>query len=275
MAETDFSDEMLMRYADGELDAASAEALERAMEADAALAERVGMFLETRALAQNALKPLADEPVPEALTASVERMIAASRARRAAVSEPAAASAAAITQEEPNARQRVVPFPAARPRRARIADWRLPIAASVAAVLGGLAGYWLAPTGPDIQAGLRMAGIDSPALAEALALAPSGTEVQLSQTQQRFRAIGTFRDAANAVCREFELDSADRSTVISVACRHEDVWQVTFAVVAPGGDSGYAPASSTEALDAYLSAIEALPPMPLEEEARTLAELRR
>ncbi|TIN32241.1 MAG: anti-sigma factor, partial [Mesorhizobium sp.] len=38
---------------------------------------------------------------------------------------------------------------------------------------------------------------------------------------------------------------------------------------------GYAPASSTEALDAYLSAIEAGAPMSAEEEVKALDEIRQ
>jgi hypothetical protein len=70
------------------------------------------------------------------------------------------------------------------------------------------------------------------------------------------------------------VDSADRSTVVSVACRSGAEWRVTFAVVAPGDSSGYAPASSTEALEAYLLAIDAKPPMEAAEEAQALGALR-
>ena len=62
---------------------------------------------------------------------------------------------------------------------------------------------------------------------------------------------------------------------MSVACRSGDEWRVSFAVVAPGDAGGYAPASSAEALDAYLSAIEAGEPLSAEDEAEALAEVRR
>ncbi len=151
--------------------------------------------------------------------------------------------------------------------------WTLPLAASIAAVVGGIGGYLLALPGAPEQNSLHVAGINSPALGEALATVASGQEQELPETSQRFRAIATFRDSAGALCREFEVDSPDRSTVISVACRSGNAWQVSFAVVAAGTDAGYAPASSTEALDAYLTAIAAQAPMEEGEEAQALREL--
>lgn len=264
MTEARFTDEMLMSYADGELDEETALALEGAMEADDALALRAAVFIETRALARDALSPLAEEPVPAALTASVERMIGEHRARTA----PEVAEALSPDTD------RVVAFPAA-PKRSRMAEWRLPLAASIAALLGGAGGYFLSSSGEPAAHGLHVAGIESPLLADALATAASGAEVQLNQPDQRFRAIATFRDAGNELCREFEVDSAGGETVISVACREADAWRIKFAVVAPGDNTGYAPASSAETLDAYLTAIEAQPPMASEEEAKALAELKR
>lgn len=255
MTKPDFSDEILMSFADGELDAETSAAIEQAMETDDELVARVALFMETRAAAQAALKPLLDEPVPGHLVAAVERMV---KEKQAQASESPAAN--------------VVPLRQAGPRLA-ITRWTLPLAASVAAVIGGIGGYLLALPGTAEQSSLHVAGINSPALGEALATVVSGQETELSDSSQRFRAIATFRDTTGALCREFEVDSPDRSTVISVACRSADAWQVSFAVVAPGTDSGYAPASSTEALDAYLSAIDARPPMEAGEEAAALRDI--
>ena len=253
MTKPDFSDEILMSFADGELDAETSAAIEEAMESDDELVARVALFMETRTAAQTALKPLLDEPVPGHLVAAVERMVEEKRAQTA---EPA----------------NVVPLRQAGPRLA-ITRWTLPLAASVAAVIGGIGGYLLALPGAAEQNSLHVAGINSPALGQALATVVSGQETELSDSNQRFRAIATFRDSTGALCREFEVDSPDRSTVISVACRSADAWRVSFAVVAPGTDTGYAPASSTEALDAYLSAIDAQPPLETGEEAAALREI--
>jgi hypothetical protein len=66
-----FSDETLMAYADGELDAASRAALEAAMAADPQLAQRVARHRALRARLRAALDPVLDEPLPERLLASV------------------------------------------------------------------------------------------------------------------------------------------------------------------------------------------------------------
>ncbi|MDX0694410.1 anti-sigma factor family protein [Sinorhizobium medicae] len=256
MTRTDFSDEILMRFADGELDADTAAEVERAMETDDELVARVALFIETRQAARTAMKPLLDEPLPAELKAAVESMVA----------EKTSAQAAAAT---------VLPFPlrAANDRRAN--RWLTPVAASLAAVIAGFGGYWLRGSAePAPEGGLRVAAIGSPALGEALATVAAGEERQLPGSDQRFRAIATFRDNAQALCREFELDSADRSTVVSVACRNGTEWRVTFAVVAPGSSGGYAPASSTETLDAYLAAIDAGAPLEAAQEAKALKELQ-
>ncbi|RUU26076.1 anti-sigma factor [Mesorhizobium sp. M6A.T.Ce.TU.016.01.1.1] len=256
MTEETFSDEILMRFADGELDPATVARIEQAMEIDDRLVTRVAMFIETRAQAQAALKPLLDEPVPEKLVAAVEQMVEAKRASEKAAS--------------------VLPFGGGRmagpPSRSQ---WLLPIAASLAAVIGALAGYWAAGTNERAQGGLWVAGVIRPALGQALETVESGKEIKLAGISDRFRAIATFRNNSRDLCREFEVDSQDRSTVMSVACRSGDEWRVSFAVVAPGDAGGYAPASSAEALDAYLSAIEAGTPMSAEEEIQALTEVRQ
>ncbi|PAQ01427.1 MAG: anti-sigma factor [Mesorhizobium sp.] len=256
MTEETFSDEILMRFADGELDPETVARIEQAMEIDDRLVTRVAMFIETRAQAQAALKPLLDEPVPEKLVAAVEQMVEAKRASEKAAS--------------------VLPFGGGRmagpPSRSQ---WLLPIAASLAAVVGALAGYWAAGTNERAQGGLWVAGVIRPALGQALETVESGKEIKLAGISDRFRAIATFRNNSQDLCREFEVDSQDRSTVMSVACRSGDEWRVSFAVVAPGDAGGYAPASSAEALDAYLSAIEAGAPMSAEEEVKALTEVRQ
>ncbi|MEW9806974.1 anti-sigma factor [Mesorhizobium sp. ZMM04-5] len=256
MSGEQFSDDMLMRFADGELADEEMAAIEQAMETDDDLVARVALFIETRAQAKASLAPLLAEPVPEKLVAAVEGMIAASRAER----------------ETPSS---VVPFAAPKPAaRASARHWTLPLAASIAAVLGGLAGYWVAGDGGSGPAGLAVAGIVNPSVGDALRNVPAGGEVALAGGG-RFRAIASFRDEAENFCREFELDSAGSTTVVAVACDAAGEWRVSFAVSAPGDAGGYAPASSTEALDAYLTAIEAGEPLSSDAEAEALEGLRK
>ncbi|TIM67927.1 MAG: hypothetical protein E5Y58_19680 [Mesorhizobium sp.] len=52
MTEETFSDEILMRFADGELDPDMVARIEQAMETDDRLVARIAVFIETRAQAQ-------------------------------------------------------------------------------------------------------------------------------------------------------------------------------------------------------------------------------
>lgn len=251
MAET-FSDEILMRFADGELDEATAARLERALAADDALMMRLALFTETRAASKAALQPLLEEPVPEKLRTAVEGMVARKKAVDAAAN--------------------LVAFPASCASRA--VSWRLPLAASlVAALVGAAAGFWIAGPSGTSGTGVQIAGLNGAAISGALAAVPSGQETAIGA--DRFRAIATFRDSDQSICREFEIDPKGRDTVIAVACNVDQAWEVHFAVVAPSTDGGYAPASSTEALDAYLAAIDAAEPMTEDAEAEALRALQK
>jgi len=254
-----FSDEMLMRFADGELDAEEMAVVEKAMESDDDLVERVAMFIETKAAAQAAFGAMLEEPVPPALKATIEGMVAAKKADAARGRD----------------QQSTVVMMGVRPAAARpqARQWTMPMAASIAAaVVGALAGYWAGSGDDKRPTGLSVAGVVDSRLAEALGTTPAG-QAALLGPDSNFRAIATFRNAESEVCREFEIERADISKVISVACHAGDGWQVSFAVAGPADADGYAPASSTEALDAYLLAIEAGEPLTSEEEGAALSGL--
>ncbi|MGK9235549.1 hypothetical protein KXS07_28125 [Inquilinus limosus] len=254
-----FDDQTLMAFADGELDDETAAAVEKAIETDDELAGRVALFLETRGRAKEALAPLLEEPVPEALSRSVRRMADEARPRS--------------TPPDGDDVMRVTVPPRATGRRAaslRHRPWAMPLAASLAAIVFGLGGYLVGTGGRGTPQGLEVAGLGSPAISEALGRVASGEDAVLAGTGDRLRAIASFRDANGALCREFEVDGAGGATVISVACRSDGAWSVRFAVAAPAGEGGYAPASSMEALDAYLAAIGAQEPLSREDEAAAL-----
>jgi anti-sigma factor RsiW len=254
-----FDDEILMAFADGELDEAAAAEVERAMETDDDLAMRVALFMETRARAREAMAPMLDQPVPEALRRSIEDMVARHGGGDTQTAE-------------------VVAFrPAANDRRPSIARsrWIAPIAASTVAVLAGVAGYWLGSASPARQdAGLAVAGLSVNGLPAALDGTPSGDEIVLAGSDARFRAIATFEDGDGGLCREFEVDMPSQATLVSVACRQAGDWAVSFVVVADSGADGYAPASSLDALDAYLSAIGAGEPLDDDDEREALSAIR-
>lgn len=247
-----FSDELLMRFVDGEVDLATAERIEAAKRDDADLASRIEVFVRTRALARGALEPLLNEPVPGALLSSVETMIERHRERGASAGGEVVA-------------MRPRPQPS-RPVR----HWAVPLAASIAAVLAGLGGFWLGVQNGTQPQSLSLGTVGNPGLSDALRSLASGDEKQIAGLG-RLRALSSFEDRNGVLCRELELDpTAGKQALAFVACREEGTWTTTFAAARPGDDDGYAPASSMEALDAYLAAIEASPPLTAAEEKKAL-----
>lgn len=234
-----FDDEELMAFADGAIEEPRFSAIAAAIESDPELARRLELLVAGGAAARAVYGPLADRPVPDGLRRRVETAIAAAEMTK------------------------VVPF---RRLHSRPAWQAAAIAASVAVVLAAPAGYFFARTGEDISiaAGQPL----SPALATQLETVASGGEAVLGAAT--LRPVATFTDAAQNLCREFELDR--ELTTVAVACRSDDYWQVAIAIDAPPADDGYAPASSLAALDAFLDSIGAGPPLSLEEEQQALAD---
>lgn len=245
------NDERLMAFADGELSPDDLAEVERAIALDPALAAKVAQLTESRAAMKRAFGTAAS--VPESLSAAILAMAEADAARRAAP-EPAR------NVVDLASRRRTVPF------------WQLPIAASIALAVGVLAGGFGKPGESDV--GLEVAGIGDPALMEALATVKSGERTAIGDGAD-FLAIASFHDGEGQLCREFEHDRKGGETVVAVACRNDDAWSVRFAVAAAATDTeGYAPASSLDTLDSWLSAVEAGAPLSADEEAAALTRLR-
>ncbi|PWK76913.1 anti-sigma factor [Aminobacter sp. AP02] len=255
MSRRDFDDETLMAFADGELDADTTAAIEEAMGTDDALIARVATFMESRAQASAALKPLIDEPVPEALTTSVHKLIdeAHQRERAEAGKQPA--------------QKNIIAFEPRAPRKVT-SNWALPLAASLAAVIVGVGGYLAGKAGGPASNGLAIASISNPVVAKALGATPSGTDVNAGDTTIKF--VSSFRDEAGALCREFELHRASETSLVSVACRVGQHWDLRLAVAAPAAGQDYVPAGASETVDAYLTTTQAGAPLSEAEEKKAL-----
>ncbi|WP_295808283.1 anti-sigma factor [uncultured Nitratireductor sp.] len=247
MHEEKFTDEVLMAYADGELDAKTRRQVEDAIGKDSALASRVETFMKTRALLAGTFGT-AKVSVPDNLEARVRQMAGA----------------------QGGDDDTVVPFaPRSTPPKTGFAQsFALPIAASLALVAGGLLGYMAAgqPSGMDV------AGLANHQIVEALNASVSG-ETREFGADGRFEAIATYRDGTNALCREFEVRTGGASHV-AVACRNEENWQLRFATAQTDAGGDFVPASSLEALDAFLAATKAGEPLTAEEERNALSSLR-
>ena len=246
-----FTDETLMAYADGELDAETARAIDLAAQSDEGIAKRIAMFSRTRDLLGDVARARPLEP----LSPDLETRVAALLRDKGEEKDP----------------ETVVPF---RPRTPVAPAFRpLAAAAALAFAVGIVGGFVVSQAmGDREQGGLQFASLETPQLSDALDAVPSGQRVTMDLGE--FSAIASFLNADGEICREFEYDRMELDTVVSVACRTETGWQPRLAVVASGSDdTGYAPASSLETLDAYLMAIGAGAPMSAEEEAEALLAL--
>jgi hypothetical protein len=227
---TEVSDEMLMAYVDGELDAAGAADVRRALQRDPAAARGAEALRMSRSLARDALAQVKSEPVPERLIATV------------------------LGSANTNS--------AARRWATRAA---LPLAACIALV-AAFVGYWAAmqtaPVGSDPLGGR--------AVAVAIGETASGGErtIRTASGEMQLRTTGTYR-VEGGLCRSYELSGGTLDgTVRGVGCNRGGGWHVDVAVAA-GGESAITPASggAPAALEAYLDSIAAEGPLSAEEEA--------
>jgi hypothetical protein len=249
-----FDDEILMAFADGELDDEQAALVTAAIDADPALAERVGMFLATREAARAAVFAHARangiEDVPAALREAVEKIVSVTTER----AEP----------------DNVVSFPPAGSHSTRphapTSPW-MRLAASVAILLAGAGGYLAGSMqGGD---GRNFAELSLPGLTDTLESASSGSRVAL-EGDGLVELVASFRDGSGALCREFELERADGGNFVAIACHGDGEWSARLLVALPDAAGGYAPAASLEAVDAWIEATQAGAPLSAEEERQAL-----
>jgi hypothetical protein len=193
-----FSQETLMAYADGELDAPTRQAIEAEMAVDPQVAQEIERHRALRADVGQAFAGVLTEHVPDRLVR--------------------AATKTATTT-------------AAAPRR----HWAWPEWTSIAAslVLGVLAGRAMLPQSAG-EAGLVAAGIDGRVIASG-ALAQALSE-QLSSDDGSAIDIGlSFRAKSGEYCRTFGARSAN--PVVGFACRDAESWRVDMLSTAPRAQS--------------------------------------
>jgi hypothetical protein len=199
------SDETLMAYADGELDAATRASVEAAMREDPEIGKRIARHRALREAMRGAFSAVLDEPVPD-------RLIAAARGQTAV--PKAAVLDLSLAREA--ARQRVSTAP-----------WRP--AAMAASLLLGLGLGFLAWHGPRalIQPGAGGWLIASTALAETLS-----TQLSDDRAADRVAITGlSFRDKSGDYCRTFSLTGNDASS--GVACHEGADWRIKALAQAP------------------------------------------
>lgn len=225
------SNEMLMAYVDGELDAGDSARVEQAMREDADTASAVASARALRDRLRQAYAPVLDEPVPERLLA------AANVGRDAQAAETG----------------NVVPLRSARPvGTAPAPAWRLPHWAALAAslLLGALMAPLLVPerlpSMLDTSGGALVAGGD---LARTL-----DTRVTSDGPQGRVSVGLSFRGRDGRYCRTFTL--AAPQSMSGLACHSGRAWQVS-ALAESTSDSGELRRAATTLPPAILAEVDA------------------
>jgi hypothetical protein len=204
-----FSDETLMAYADGELDAETRRRVEAAMASDPAIAERVAKHRAMRVDLGAAFGGILDEPVP-------------SRLLDAANSTPAAARSATVTD--------IGAVRAAKSGGSKSRSWSWPEWTAIAAslLIGVLAGRSaLQPAGSEMFAMSDGTIVAKGDLSAALDEQLSGTN-----TDTYFRVGLTFRARNGSYCRSFLAGAT-----AGFACNEDAQWRVR-ALNAGGSQAG-------------------------------------
>lgn len=251
MTRDEITDEMLMAYADGELDAATRARVEGALVEDTALAARLKVFTATRAaLGALGRHDAASIGMPPGLQAALRAKI-----------EGAAAAGAAPAPATPA--DRVVPF---QPRPARsVPLWTGALAASLALAVGLGGGLLLGSGSGSGGAG----GPQGAALRAALDSVASGDTQSLADGST-LTVIATFVSAQGAICREYEVARPAGVHSVEVACDDGTGWEPQL-MVALGGAEGYAPASAPDLLELYFEQSDAGAPLDPAAERAALA----
>ncbi len=232
-------DEILMAYADGELETARVAEVERLVAADPELARRVAEHRALSARLAGVHASALTEPLPDSLVQTVM---------------------GGAAQGE------VVAFKPRRLLPAALPQWAALAATLVVGVVAGLGVPALRPAPLIGGDGMTAQGQLAQALDSQLASEPAGA---------RRIAVGLSFRTADAYCRTFQAVRAH--AVSGIACREADGWRVRLAVdrpAAPQPDGDYRLAASglpTEVLQAVDGMIQG-DPLDAQGEAKARAQ---
>jgi hypothetical protein len=196
-----FSDETLMAYADGELDAATRAAIEEEMANDPRIAQAIERHHSLRRDLRAAFDPMLDEPVPEKLVVATNT---------APASKPAD----------------IVSIDSA--RRSSTRKWSWPEwGAMAASLLIGIVITRLATTTDDNIVARDGHMFAAGTLATALDRQPSG-----ASSESGVQVALTYRVKSGDYCRTFTME--EPAAFAGIACRQGDQWRLDTLA---GGES--------------------------------------
>lgn len=286
----DISDEMLMAYADNELDGEGRALVDLYLSQDPRAADRLAVFISTgRGLGDVFDRPMR-EPVPQRLIDAVRKNAASVSPfanRPESANRPGVAGSGSGGQ--PSGAQ-VIDFRSVRRSRAQgLPEWaRAAACVGVLAVGGALFWAQQSQTAGSAQSfGVAVMPDGSKAarqeLAAALNTVASGTSVDktIDGVAASIKPVFTFAAARGGYCRQYEITQADMPAVAGVACRAPDgLWQVagqtalddtTAGPGSPEGDT-IQPAgkASSAAIDALVDGMISGDVLGLDDETRVI-----
>lgn len=252
MSQLHLSDEILMAFADGELEELTTAAVAKAMAEDSSLAKRIMEFQQSRRLTRSAFSTALMLDVPLELRAAISAQIKAYETTGSTKSRPS------FKPPWNEWLRRMSPF------------MQMALTASIVALSLALSYFagWQSRSG---RADGLLAQLESPLVHRELSRSVSGKDVELPFG--RLRMISTYRLASGSLCREFRLQSP-AETAEAVAC-HNGVWNATFALAGPVHNAEYTPSGGGDLIAAYLQNIGAGQPLVDEAEVKALAEATR
>jgi hypothetical protein len=215
------TDEMLMAYADGELDAAGRAEVEEAMRADPSIERRVAQFREERRRLQAAYAKELDEPVPEKILAALR----------------GAPATATLDLRRADAR-----------RRPRWTSWRYTaLAAGVVMAVGvGLIAW---------QRSLMIRQVGNTVLAGGALARGLSDQLSGDRGPGEVRVGLSFLAKSGAYCRTFDVSGDPPSA--GLACRRGEQWNIEVLVHPPAEGEGAYRTAGTSVPPAVLKAVEA------------------
>ena len=202
-----FPDEVLMAYADDELDTRTRAAVEAAMASDPEIARRIAQHKTLRSRVHSAFNKVLDEPMPARLLQ--------------------------VVRSEPSGRRKdnIVPLGLRRARRWTWPQWTAVAASLIVGVIAGRLVLVRSDTGPIVIRGGRV--VAGGTLADALS-----NRLAVDQSAADPVRIGvSFRSKSGEYCRTFALRQT--AALAGLACRAADGWRVRVLVPtqSPAGSS--------------------------------------
>ena len=248
------SDETLMAYADGELDAAARAEVESAMREDPQIENRIAAHRSLRQKVQAAYSPELSEGIPDRLLAAAMG-VASKRASKVVNLQDARAAALRNAV-------RARPLPG---------QWRTAGTIAASVMVGvGLGLLWSGRSEPPLMQSAGGALVARGQLAKALS-----SQLAAEQSRNSTVRIGlSYLAKSGDYCRTFALTGTMSPS--GLACRHGDEWQVQALTQGPGavGGSSYRTADSPMSA-AILKSVEGqIAGEPLDQAGERTARLR-